>query len=274
MPSAQQVIADLERRLADLAAADAAYDLLDGTANGKPLNPDAARRLSPYYRTVEQCLAFTYCTAAPAGQYIHGRYDRTLPTTTRPAPARPEVLFLAGGAASGKTEAARTLVATRAFDLIFDSNLGNAVRARQMIDGAVDLGCEVTVFYVHRTFAHALINMVMRAAYTGRYIPLVPGAQADLAVLHFRAQRTICELAEQYADSEGVVIQAAWNRWNRHTGEKRIDLLDLASLAPGGAHHYGSLELLHADQRSALEGFRDQQVANAAVLRAIAENPD
>jgi hypothetical protein len=232
------------------AAADSAYAALDGAFAGRLLNADLARELSPRYRSVADRLRFTRATYPSAAQYVLRRFHATIgmPGT----PGSRSVLFLGGGAASGKTTSVGRDVILE-YDLVFDSNLADVVKASTMIDEALRGGWFVSVRYIHRPFDLAVESMLQRARETGRYIPM--GHPSRFASLHFNAQRTVVALRDRYAAEPRVTVAAIANLWRPRTQLGPVPIA-VEDLAPGGKFSYTSVEELHAVQSPILERFR------------------
>jgi hypothetical protein len=190
------------------AAAITQYENLDGAFGGRLLNADLCRDLSPRYQNFHDRVRFTRATYAPAAKFVRRRFDEII-STPGDAGGR-QVLFLAGGAASGKTTSIGTDVIGE-YNLIFDSNLADFDKARRMIRFAADSGWFVDVRYIHRPYDLALRSMIDRALNTGRYIPV--GRPSKLAELHFNAQRTIVRLWEAFAGDRRIGIEAIANLW-------------------------------------------------------------
>ena len=99
------------------------------------------------YRNKYDRLAFTRCSYEPCAQYILERFRRVLRQPGQPGSRA--ALFLAGGAASGKTSSVGSNNIKR-FDMVFDSNLASFDKAKMMISKCLEIGWSVDVLYVHR----------------------------------------------------------------------------------------------------------------------------
>ena len=266
-PTPAEVAEQLANVFADPAVADPLYDAILPTLGGKCLNADAARELCPHYNSVAGRLSFTCCTYDPCSAYVRDRLDRVL---SAPAIDRQrQILFLAGGAASGKSNCVGTKYRSE-FDLIFDSNLGNLAKARAMIATALQHGWLVDVLYINRNFRSALTDMIARAHITGRYIPLQRGRKsADLATLHLNLQQTFVKLSELYAENDDVALAAVNNAYPQPPGSPVTFAIPLVALASGGVYHYHDPDVLYDEQSELLGQLERDPAFDPEVLAAL-----
>lgn len=244
--------------------ADTRYDALSGSFGGKVLNADLARELSPRYQRHADRILYTAATYSPCSTYVLKRLLRTLQS---PFAKERLVLFLAGGAASGKTTAIGRNVIDAA-DIVFDSNLAQLPKAKLMIEAALTAGWVVFIIYVHRNFRVACESMLERAVQNGRHIPFRSAEAQDLASLHFNAQRTIVELDRIYADNDRVVVRAFRNPW---TPERPLAAtpISITTLAAGGKRHYTSIRELYEVQDALANIFRAQDRISTELARCL-----
>jgi len=270
----QKVHEGLSRIVQDTSKADAAYDRLKDSLGGRVLNADTARELSPDYQTREDRLKNTPATYAAASVYVRDRFNRTIDKLAAEGKT-PHVLFLAGGASSGKSSTVNDHY-LRAFDVVFDSNLARLDTAKEMIEKVLKAGGDARVLYVHRPYEKAVENMLRRGNDGGRTVPL-GGDNGKLAWLHKNAQDTFEKLVDHYADNESVSFRVFDN--SGKIGESReISVKEfLRPVEKGGKYRYTSVhELTKADQ-PALDRFLrsggDPAVATAATERkALAQS--
>lgn len=244
--------------------ADALYNELDGSLGGRVLNADLARNLSPHYQCRADRIAFTKATYPPCSNYVLQRFYRTVKNKEW---RHKTVLFLAGGAASGKTTSIGKEVMSR-FDLVFDSNMAGYEKARKMLDAATIQGWEVSLLYIHRNFRSAARDMLSRAVETGRYVPFTSPDGDDLASLHFNAQRTFAQLAAEYADNEKVIRAAVRNPWEPGNPQP-ISEIGISTPAAGGKRHYTEIQELYAVQQEILHHALVQQEFPDGLVQAL-----
>ena len=259
----QAVLRELQR-IVSAPGVDYQYDQLDGTFNGRLLNADLARELSRDYRNKYDRLCFTRCSYAPCAQYVLNRFRNVIRQPC--SPGTRAVLFLAGGAASGKTSSVgqKTI---KLYDLIFDSNLADFQKARMMIDESLKAGWLVDISYIHRPYDLAVRSMIERAIDTGRYVPM--GKPSKMGKLHVSAQRTIVRLRREFSD-DYVGIDAFENLW---TPANPVDAayISLSELDKNGQYHYKDVEELHAIEAEIIASFRESQFNEDAAFQALNE---
>ncbi|MEZ6233958.1 MAG: hypothetical protein R3B68_07190 [Phycisphaerales bacterium] len=238
MPGLEPDQAEVHARLCDLVLdaprADEAYDAIPESRSARIISVDIARYLIPEFRDRLFRIRHTPSTATPAGAYAHNRMLRTLTRgTTTPDGV---VVFLAGGAGSGKT----TSLASTAdvVELAFDNQMLNPDRARVLLDAAADNGWQGVVTYVHRPFPLVVDGVIRRSVETGRWNRL-----HELPAMHMRAQQTFWELSSEYRTNPAV----SWGVLeNLGTPSSPTDVRPLSPLAlrPGEPRRYQDVQSL------------------------------
>ncbi len=168
---------------------------------GPVINTDSAKELSPEYGTDDGRVRFSKCVYDPAKQLVDSIYAEEV-VEERWA----TVMFLAGGAASGKTTAVaawKNSTKNRKGNLnsllTVDGTLSNLTAASQQIELALETGHVVTIFYIYCPVELALFRALNRAVDLGRVLTLERFAQT-----HFDAQRTVLSLHETHQSNAGV----------------------------------------------------------------------
>ena len=133
------------------------------------------------------------------------------------------VVFTAGGGASGKSTVLRAQADRPEVDFIVDTTFSRPDRAMGQIEAALSADRQVEINYVYREFRSAVIGMVERALNpkVGRIVPI-----DDLANTHFGAQETIFTTLQRYTDEPRVAFQL----WESLPGN-RVKRLPLQTLA-------------------------------------------
>jgi type II secretory pathway predicted ATPase ExeA len=177
----------------------------------KLLDTDNARELSPDYSHSKQSRSLLGSAVhQPAGNLIWMIWKRMLGEVD---PTRGNhVLIMAGGAGSGKTSTARTLL-REAYDsaqIIYDTTLSNLKDSIEKVEAALNAGKSVTILYIHRPIENAVQGMLKRALETGRVVPL-----KVMSDNHFDAQRTLFNLYDRYSNQVEIqIIDNSGDRFN------------------------------------------------------------
>jgi hypothetical protein len=113
------------------------------------------------------------------------------------------VLFTAGGVASGKTTAIRTIDAVKreamAAQIIYDGTMRSHEKSLRRINMALDAGKLVGIVYVFAPIEKSAVWLVSRAVKSGRVV------QADAAGRsHWQAQHTFLKLIEEFEGNDAV----------------------------------------------------------------------
>lgn len=234
--------------------ADRDYDRLQGTGGGRVISVDLARFLAPEFRTWSGRLRHTLSTASPAGAYAHDRLSRSL--RSHPGP-RKRLIITAGGAGSGKTT--QLSGHTSLADLVFDNQLRNHARAREVLVTARLHGWEVEVVYVHRPFHDVVRAVIDRSQRTGRWNSL-----KELPRTHADAQRTILRLWSEFRD--GVHIDAIYNASKGQAEQAPGSRVLFRNLRLGGAYHLQENEAT----TQVIHRVLDQALSQGIVCRQLA----
>lgn len=191
----------------DVARAD--YSRIPASLNGKILNTDIARELSPDYLADRTQSAAVH---EPASWFMKKLFG-TMLTETPPMGAEREVLFTGGGTGAGKTSSLAQIAEARSAlgraHIIFDSNLNNYESAVAKIEQAIGAGHKVNILYTWRDPVDAFVNgtlkrsMHQEADYgSGRTVPLQVHAET-----HTQGYETVGRLEERYRGHPDVAIR-------------------------------------------------------------------
>ena len=261
---------DGTRDLQKLRQVDDAYDKLPASRHGRVLNSDTARQLSEHYpggRDEASRVARrenTSWTNPPAGSYVHDRFMRTMDSMAAEG-KKPNVLFLAGGAGSGKSTATDLYPSLRdQADIVVDSNLARLPTAERMIQKTLAADGRAVIAFVYRPYDRVVGDMLDRGHESGRYVGL--GAdEGNLAWLHYKAQETLRALHEKYADDPRVLFRAIDN--SGKPGEAVPAGMDRL-VGSGGDLRYTSAEELTRHDEPAIQAYRssgkDPRIADLA----------
>ncbi len=224
----EQQIAKLrfESLIADLPAADAAYDQLPETKGGRIISTDLARFLDETYRVhVPGRLRDLAPSWESAWSYAQGRLEREIQSS------RDRRLFrlMAGGWAAGKTFALERVPAA---SLSWDGTLGDPKWAREVIERALACGWKVQIAYVQRPIALALQGALERGVSEGRMVPLL-----QLPAVHAQVQSSIVALERHFRTESDVDFLLLHNPGTREAPQE-VMKLQITDIAPGGRLHY------------------------------------
>jgi len=254
----QEIEARFSKQLeTDKPAAITEYSKLPGSDNGRILNTDLARELSPDYRTDRTRSAAVH---EPASALVKEMYARKL----EEAPAKgelPIVVFTAGGTGAGKSTAISSFPEmaseVRHAQIVYDTNLNNPISAVQKIDQALAAGKDVRIRYVSRDPVESLVHGALpRAMRMGRTVPLVEHAKT-----HAGGAATIKTLAERYSNDSRVKIQVIDNSGGK--GGARIGSIDQIKIP--------EYDALLGDLHAALEKERAAGRISEAVYRGTTD---
>jgi hypothetical protein len=212
--------------IANVAAADAAYNVLPGSCGGKIISTDSVRLLDDRYRNVP---VGKLRDLAPswdgAWRYAQKRLEREIANRGN----RRTLRFMAGGWASGKTYALRDVEPA---DLAWDGTLADERWAAAMVILALEHGWRVQIAYVQRPVVLALWGSLDRAMEEGRTVPLLL-----LPTVHRAAQQSILKLHSTFGNDPRVAFILIFNAGTRaepREGRK----LSISDIAPDGVIHY------------------------------------
>lgn len=247
-----------ERVALDFPGARQAYEMLDdplagSSADGRILNTDLARELSPEYRADRTLSAAVH---EPASWFIKQLYAQKLAE----APEGSAVTFTAGGTGAGKSTAIDTIAEVREIvrrsAIVYDTNMNKLASSVEKIEAALAAGKRVNLIYVHRNPVEALVQGALpRAMRMGRTVPL-----AEHLRTHVGAAEVIGQLADRYKGHPRVVVSVIDNT----RGKNKAALSDLS--LPAREDYNGLREQL----QSALETERAAGRISEAVYRGTA----
>jgi hypothetical protein len=177
--------------------------------HGKSVNTDDARELFPAYQTDRSRAAAVH---EPSSELSKQVYAKLLDESRGSVE---EVIFLAGGAGSGKTTALKKVVLDQGADdvITFDGTFANPSLNEQRIKQALDKGYEVSVFYIHvedplQALANALNRAERMAAEKGSGRTI---RAAHLMEQHAKARRAFVDAAKELKSDPRVSFQVIDN---------------------------------------------------------------
>ena len=188
------------------------------TKNGKVINTDEARLLSPDYVADRTKSANVH---EPSSKFIKDRYAQILDT---PAAKGEEdlVMFTAGGTGAGKTSGVNNIDELSNLrdvsKVVYDTNMNTYKSARKKIDQALESGHSVQIVQTHRDPVDALVNGALPRAMrqyaehgSGRTVPL--DAHLDT---HLGALETVKRLEKEFADNPNLSVKYVDNSRGRY----------------------------------------------------------
>ena len=204
----------------------AEYQQLQGTDEGRIINTDLARELSPHYRADRTKSADVH---EPSSALMKRHYADKLAQPT-PADRANTVIFTAGGTGAGKStglEIIKNVNKTAAkAELAYDTNMNSFDSADKKIKQALDAGRKVHIIYTYRDPVEALENGALKRAKgmeekygTGRTVPL-----SEHLRTHIGARQVIEQLSAKYRNNGKVNIQVIDN--SRGAGKAQLSGLD------------------------------------------------
>ena len=195
---------------------DATLDRLRDARGTVVLNSDDLFKVLPRYEAnVEERKFLGPLLYEVAKEFTDQIYARLL---ARPVGENNEVVFTAGGSATGKSTILRTEGPRPEVDFIVDTTFSNVERALSQVDRALASGRQVRIYYVYRDFLESLRSMLERAQnpLVGRVVPV-----DDMARTHFGAQGAVLEAVDKYQQNGRVEISL-----NANTGAGKLELMD------------------------------------------------
>lgn len=182
------------------------------------INTDNAKELCPYYsKNRESRVKYSVALYPPAHElasriFLERVQDRDVKS----------VIFLAGGAASGKSTAAEIYKPTTSARsvLYVDGTLSNYDKAEKQIRECVDRGKNVLIIYVFCPVQTAVRLALDRAIQRGRVISL-----ETLAETHFYSQKTFLRLFDTFIGETLVHFKISDVTNLRHPKEETIAFL-------------------------------------------------
>jgi hypothetical protein len=202
----------------DFDAAVAEYSALPGAQDGKLIDTDLVRELSPDYRADKTRAAEVHDAASNMTQRMfEARVDA--------APRKSSVLFMAGGGGAGKSSADTLLSKVQdSVHTILDGTLSSYDKARRNVQRVLDRGQRVVIAYIYREPEEALVNGVLtRAMKTRRAVPL-----DALVKGHAGSSEVVRKLQDEFGDNPNFALYAIDNS----RGPGKAALLPLQSITP------------------------------------------
>ena len=204
----------------------AQYEQLKGSDEGRTINTDLARELSPHYRADRTKSADVH---EPSSALMKRHYAEKLSKPT-PEDRTNTVIFTAGGTGAGKStglEIIKNVNKTAAkAELTYDTNMNSFDSADKKIRQALDAGRKVHILYTYRDPVEALENGALKRAKgmeeregTGRTVPL-----SEHAKTHIGARQVIEQLAARYRNNGKVNIEVIDN--SKGAGKAQLSSLD------------------------------------------------
>ncbi len=258
LPASERVIESkfANQLEADVPAAMEQYAKLPESDNGKILNTDLARELSPDYRADRTRSAAVH---EPASWLVKEMYVKKLAEPLKPG-EEPIVIMSAGGTGAGKTSGLEKLQAANPIldraQIIYDTNMNGLDSSAKKIDQALAAGKNVAVVYTYRDPVKALVEGALpRAMKKGRTVPIDEHAKT-----HVGAASTVKALAERYKGDPRVTFDLSDNSGKK--GEpKPMKLAEVPNL---------EYNRVREDLGKALEEQRQAGAISEAVYRGTA----
>jgi len=240
LASDQRAVFDRLKAILSGDGADKRYNAIPESRKGKLISVDVARLVSPEFQTWDAKVRHTPSTVNPAGAYAH---DRLLRELTKSRAGTKRLVVTAGGAGSGKTSLLALTTDPVQADLIFDNQLRDFARAKEILLAAAKHGWETEFWYVHRPFADTVRAVIERSQRTGRWNML-----ADLPRTHIEAQSTIVRLRREFYETPGIKFRAQYNASAAAEGSasqpaphpQRGSRVFFRDLKEGGPYHLAS----------------------------------
>jgi hypothetical protein len=189
------------------------YAALPSTENGRVLNTDEAREMSPEYRADRTRSADVH---EPSSAFVKQMYADKLSQPT-PTGRDNTVLFTAGGTGAGKTtglqEASKVSKGIRDAEIVYDTNMNSFESADKKISQALKAGRKVAIVYTYRDPVEAMENGALKRASrmeaemgTGRTVPIDEHFKT-----HAGAREVMERLQEKYSDDHRFHLVAIDN---------------------------------------------------------------
>jgi hypothetical protein len=218
LPSATQSTNPIEKAYFDRLATDyqgltSEYAALPSTENGRILNTDDAREMSPEYRADRTRSADVH---EPSSALVKQMYADKLSQPT-PSGRDNTVLFTAGGTGAGKTtglqEANKVSQNIRNAEIVYDTNMNSFDSADKKISQALRAGRKVAIVYTYRDPVEAMENGALKRASrmeaetgTGRTVPIDEHFRT-----HAGSREVMEKLQQKYGDDSRFHLVAIDN---------------------------------------------------------------
>lgn len=236
----------------DFDAAVEEYGTRPDAQQGRVLNTDTARELSPDYLKDRTRSADVH---EPASAFIKRLYAKKLHEPT-PEGRERVVMFSAGGTGAGKTSAINGMGDSAGRpEITYDTNMNSLASSTSKIDQALEAGRDVRIMYVYADPVDAFHQAMGRAMRqrgnfgSGRTVPIVEHVKT-----HVGARQVINQLRERYKDDLRVDFQGIDN--SRGFGNARRESIEnLPEVADNGL-------------REKLKQIADEALAKGAIDEA------
>lgn len=238
----------------------AEYSQLPSTDNGRILNTDDAREMSPEYRMDRTRSADVH---EPSSAFVKQMYAEKLSQDTPPGKHN-SVVFTAGGTGAGKTtglqEAQKVNQNIQNAEIVYDTNMNSFDSADKKIQQALKAGRNASIIYTYRDPVEALENGALKRASrmeaemgTGRTVPIDEHFKT-----HVGSREVMERLQDKYGDDHRFHMMVIDN-----------------SRGPGNAAVVSGLDKLpkldHTVVRKGLNDALESQFKSGKISRAIYE---
>jgi len=171
-------------------------------------------------------------------------------------PKGSKVVAMAGGAASGKTNAAKDIIAN--VDLVYDSVMKNPEKNKNLIDKVLGYGHELQLVYVFMDIADAAKLGMARWVKHKRIVPIKVFANG-----HIAGAKAFVDSTYQYALDKGIEVQLLHNRFGQSLVGLSID--ELADLAHTDVERAEKIvrDASYAEYESDREKYFDDRIPDA-----------
>jgi hypothetical protein len=230
-PQQQQQINPIEQEYFNQIATNypgliAQYQQLEGSDQGRTINTDLARELSPHYRADRTKSADVH---EPSSALMKQLYAEKLSQPT-PKGRDATVIFTAGGTGAGKStgmdEVKKINKKAGNAELTYDTNMNKFESADKKIQQALDAKRKVSIIYTYRDPIEALekgaltrSSRMEKEMGTGRTVPI-----SEHLKTHVGARMTIEQIAKKYRNNGKVQITVVDN--SRGKGNAMLSSLD------------------------------------------------
>jgi hypothetical protein len=185
----------------DYSGLAAEYSQLPQTDNGRILNTDDAREMSPEYRADRTRSADVH---EPSSAFVKQMYAEKLSQDTPPGKSN-TVVFTAGGTGAGKTtglqEAQKVNQNIKDSEIVYDTNMNSFDSADKKVEQALKAGRNASIIYTYRDPVESMENGALKRASrmeaelgTGRTVPIDE---------HFKTHAGSREVMEQLQSKYG-----------------------------------------------------------------------
>jgi hypothetical protein len=185
----------------DYSGLAAEYSQLPQTDNGRILNTDDAREMSPEYRADRTRSADVH---EPSSSFVKQMYAEKLSQDTPPGKSN-TVVFTAGGTGAGKTtglqEAQKVNQNIKDSEIVYDTNMNSFDSADKKVEQALKAGRNASIIYTYRDPVESMENGALKRASrmeaelgTGRTVPIDE---------HFKTHAGSREVMEQLQSKYG-----------------------------------------------------------------------